>query len=332
MNNRIGWIDNLKAICILFVLLAHLDSGSPVLDKIYTPVFLTGFLFAAGYTFRPEPDFFVFLRKKVRTLLWPWLFFSTANLLLAQVLSFQDHGSFPEELKWNLLQIRGEGDGLWFIAALFVAFLPFYGIICRYEASTFRGKTPVLLVLTASLSALSTWYMAAVDPAVFPWNSPALPWHLEYVFQAVFFMTLGYLARKEGWKDRGWLSVLLYALTLLAGERIPLWLWYPWEYVKEIAGLFALMAVSRALPVHPVLSFLGGNTLLCFALHGKVMSLLQWLLGRCFSGGYALVLGDPWLSPLLAVTLTVLMALILLIPMAVINRWFPFLLGRRRTR
>ena len=57
MKKRIGWVDTMKCICILFVMLAHLESGSPVLDAVYTPVFLTGFLFAAGYTYVPEDDF-----------------------------------------------------------------------------------------------------------------------------------------------------------------------------------------------------------------------------------------------------------------------------------
>lgn len=332
MKNRIFWIDQLKCICILFVMLAHLESGSPVLDTVYTPVFLTGFLFAAGYTYVPGENFPEFLRKKTRTLLWPWLFFSNFNLLSAQVFSLHAHGSLWEELKWNLLQIRGEGDGLWFVAALFVAFVPFYWLIRWYEASRSGRKTEWLLGITLTLSALSVFYSWNMDPKLLPWNSSALPWHLEYAFQAVFFMTLGYLARQKDWKDRSWWSVAVYAGVLLAAEGIPLWLWHPWQYVLQITGVAALAAVSRKLPRHPVTQQLGGNTLICFALHGKVMSLLEWTLKKAAPGGYAQVLEDPWLSPLLALMLTVLMALILLIPIEILNRWCPFLLGRKRRR
>lgn len=332
MKKRIGWVDTMKCICILFVMLAHLESGSPVLDAVYTPVFLTGFLFAAGYTYVPEDDFPEFMRKKGKTLLWPWLFFSTFNLLSAQVFSLHRHDSLWTELKWNLLQIRGEGDGLWFVAALFVAFVPFYWFIRWYESSRAGRKTELLLGITLGLSALSVFYSRKMDPELLPWNSSALPWHLEYAFQAGFFMTLGYLARVKNWQDRGWWSVGIYAGVLLAGEAVPLWLWYPWQYLEQTTGVFALMGVSRKLPRHPVTEQLGRSTLLCFALHGKVMSILEWMLRRAVPGGYAQVLENPWLSPLLAMMLTVLMALILLVPIGIINRWCPFLLGRKRRR
>ena len=103
-------------------------------------------------------------------------------------------------------------------------------------------------------------------------------------------------------------------------------------YLEQTTGVFALMGVSRKLPRHPVTEQLGRSTLLCFALHGKVMSILEWMLRRAVPGGYAQVLVNPWLSPLLAMMLTVLMALILLVPIGIINRWCPFLLGRKRRR
>lgn len=49
------------------------------------------------------------------------------------MISFNAHESLFGELKWNFLQIRGQGDLIWFVAALFVAFVPFYFFIQWYE-------------------------------------------------------------------------------------------------------------------------------------------------------------------------------------------------------
>jgi len=319
-KSRILWIDNMKCICILFVMLSHLESGDAVPDVLYGPFFLTGFLFAAGYVYRQE-DFSAFFRKKVRTLLIPWLVFSVGNLLLSQLFSFQEHGSLWEELKWNFLQIRGQGDGVWFVAALFVSFLPFHFLIRRYEKSRAKQKALRLLCITFLLSLASLLYTKLADPL--PWNSTALPWHLEYVFQAVFFMVLGYLCRQKSvdfplW----WLGV--YTAAVVIGLRFPALMD---SHAAGIPSVFALAALCHRLPRTRFGACIGSNTLLCFALHGKVLSALEWSLRRF--GWYAPVLENALLSSLMAIGLTFLMALILMIPIWIINRWFPFLLGRK---
>ena len=302
---RIEWIDRMKAVCILFVFVSHLEAGGVVPRWLYQPFFLNGFLFASGYVYRTEP-FGVFVRKKVRTLLVPWLVFSVGNLLLSRILTFQSHGDFWTELGWNLLQIRGRGDGVWFVSALFMGFFPFYGLIKwqhRYE------KTGMLLIFVTGLWVLGRLYEAR--------GNPPLPWHLEYIPQAVFFMVLGQLCRGRN-LSLWWTAA--FGLLLLWGKR-P-------EPVTEIVGTLSLAALCQELPDSRFLSAIGQNTLVFFALHGKVLSLLEWGLGH--AGWYGKMLESSLLSALLAMVLAVGMALILLIPAGIIDRWLPWLLGRER--
>lgn len=302
-TSRIDWIDRMKAVCILVVMLVHLEAGQRLPRRLYEPFFLNGFLFAAGCVYR-QAAFSVFFRKKVRTLLVPWLVFSVGNLVLSQVFSFQDHGDFWTELGWNLLQIRGRGDGVWFVAALFVSYFPFYALMRWQERHKKLGH---LLALAAVLWGLGLLYEAR--------GYPPLPWHLEYVPQAVFFMVLGHLCRERK-LSLWWVSG--FAALLLWGKMM--------EPLMEITGTLALAVLCRKLPKIRFLSAVGQNTLVLFTLHGKVMSLLEWSL-RHF-GWYAAALEEPWLSILLAAVLTVGMALILLIPAGIIARWLPWLLGR----
>ena len=313
-TNRIDWIDRMKAVCILFVLMAHLDCGKAVPQRLYMPFFLNGFLFTAGWVHRQEA-FFVFFRKKVRKLLIPWLVFSVGNLILSRLLSFQQHGDFWVELGWNLLQVRGQGDGVWFVAALWVAFFSFYLLIAWHQR---HGKDGHLLLFAAVLWSLGQLYEARMDPALLPWNSKALPWHLEYIPHALFFMVLGWLCRQRGREiSRWWMAA--FGVLLLPGIRIP-------EPVSGTIGVLALASFCNWLPPCRVLSCIGRNTLVCFALHGKVMSLLEWVLGH--AGWYSHALKDPLLSALLAAALAVGMALVLLIPSGIIDRWLPWLLGK----
>lgn len=317
---RIGWIDDLKGICILCVMLSHLQSAAHIPLWVYEPFFLTGFLFAAGYVHR-QAGFSVFFRKKLRGLLVPWLVFSVGNILLSQVITFQPHGPLWQELKWNFLQIRGQGDGVWFVAALFAAFFPFRFLLARHH----RWGDAGLCLITFGLSCLSMLYTRL--------GLRALPWHLEYLFQPVFFMTVGWVSRRRELRPRGlWAGAAwgLLLLPVLMNWPMPPLAAVVHSHALSLAAVFALTQLCRRLPRIPVLQELGRNSLVCFALHGKVMSLLQWSLGRFFPDLYGRALGVPGLSAVLAFALTGVMAAALLLPIRIIDRWFPFLLGRER--
>ena len=133
-TKRIEWVDIVKYVCIIMVMLSHLETRTDIWRAFYTPFFLSAFFFSAGYVYKPKSSFKDFLYKKFRQLFIPWLVFSVFDIVLSQIITFNEHDGLLEELKWNFLQIRGQGDQIWFVAALFVAFMPFYFFIKRYEA------------------------------------------------------------------------------------------------------------------------------------------------------------------------------------------------------
>lgn len=132
-TKRIKWVDIVKYICIIMVMLSHLETCTELWSVFYSPFFLAAFFFVSGYLYKAKDDFKGFLYKKFRQLFIPWLIFSVFDILLSQIISFNEHENFLTELKWNFLQIRGQGDGIWFVAALFVAFIPFYFFIKWFD-------------------------------------------------------------------------------------------------------------------------------------------------------------------------------------------------------
>lgn len=188
-------------------MLSHLEANTDLWYAFYLPFFQLSSLFLGIYT-KPRKtlrDFSI----KIRQLFVPWLFFSLFNILLSQLISFNQHESLLTELKWNFLQIRELGDEIWFVVALFVAFIPFYFFIDWYEGKPSkliegrysRCKTAILIAW--ALSVISVLYLKLIPEDVLLWNSGALPWHMEYMFQAMFFMVLEYIFRGkfEGWLD-----------------------------------------------------------------------------------------------------------------------------------
>ena len=122
---RVQWLDIAKFFFILIVIYSHLESAVDEFSCLIVPIMLPGFLFASGYAHRSGQDFKSFFIKKFRTLFVPWLILSIFDISLSQIASFGEHNYFYE-LGWNFLQIRGRNDQLWFVAALFTAYIPFY--------------------------------------------------------------------------------------------------------------------------------------------------------------------------------------------------------------
>lgn len=339
-STRIVWADIAKYICIMCVMNSHVESATTLIRTFYEPFFLTVFFFCSGYTYRPVQKFRTFFAKKVQQLFVPWLIYSNLNIFLSQILSFNEHKPLGEELLLNFMQIRGHGDGVWFVAALFVAFIPFYYFIHWYEKRLSEVAYRWLLIISLVLSVGSNIYVLVIDSALLPWNSTALPWHMEYIFIAMFYMVLGYLFRTkfeanfERYNSTVFRVILcvLYLSAIFVGAKLihNSWLTVFWTYVEQLLGIATIVSICKVLPANKMILYIGQNTLLCFALHGKVYSLLQVLLRRFFSVTYGAILENTIVSSLFSVLFTIALSIILIVPIWFINRWLPFTIGRRK--
>lgn len=261
-RQRIIWVDVGKYFCIMFVMLSHLESNTELLSKFYSPFFLTTFFFLSGYVYMRPLSFRNHIIKKIRGLLIPWLIFSVMDILLSSVISLRNNVDVKSELFWNFLQIRGMGDAIWFVAALFVAYIPFYFLI--------RIKSPLLVFsISAVCSVISVLY-SRYAPA-FAYGTNALPWHLEYIFQAILWMVLGYYFRSY-WEPAfdkcktvrrniiiwALYIIVAYIPTIRGGSIIV-------PYLRSIIGILAVICLSKWVHTNWYVRFVGQNTLIYFA-------------------------------------------------------------------
>lgn len=322
-------------------MLSHLESGSDFLRTIYSPFFLSVFFFSSGYVYKHKDNFKTFLIKKVKGLLWPWFIFSILNIALSHVLTFNEHTEITTELLQNFMQVRGYGDQLWFIAALFAAFIPFYFLVRWHNASAKKNKDILFFVIVLILSMVSKVYSRLMNPELFPWKSTDLPWHLDYIFVAMFYMAIGYLFRikleekfdKCNTRINRTILIAVYLVIVFFPSILNIELSgifsFCYNYIISLLGIAAVISLCKVLPNNKYVSFVGQNTLTYFALHGKVYSLLQTLFRKFFGEAYAAILSNAATSSLFAIILTLLMSVILIIPAYIINRYLPFLLGRK---
>lgn len=319
-SKRIEWVDIAKYICIMCVMCSHLESKTKFLSGIFLPFYLTLFFFCSGYVYKEKENFAIFITKKIKQLFIPWLILSNLNILLSQVVSFNEHGSLRTELIWNFLQIRGKGDGLWFVSALFIAYIPFYFSIHWFHK--YRQRNVVLIGGAGLLYILSKIYSSLMNPTLFPWDSANLPWHIEYIFIAMFYMILGYLFKRnfetkfDSYNTKTFRLYIwgIYLCVVYFYNYIPIDNIFIKEcilFVQSLLGIYAVISICKIMKSNRYLLYIGENTLLCFAFHGKVYSLLQVVLKKCAGKLYDIIL---------------------ILPVYVINRYIPFVIGRSSVR
>jgi fucose 4-O-acetylase-like acetyltransferase len=340
MKKRIEWIDIAKCIGIFFVMLSHFESCPSFLRAFFTPFYLAIFFFCSGYTYRHKEDFPAFLKKKARQLVLPWFIYSNLNIILSNIMSFKEHRSdFKTELFRNLLQIRYFDERLWFIPALFSAYLVFYFVIGRYEKKQDKGQ---LLLLCAVLAFLRKIYKEFMNPELLPWKLINLPWHIDYIPTALLFMVLGYLF-KQGWEKRfdekivGWKRILVVVLYLaivypvyLGDVSFPWFIDFFYDNARHFSALTMTVMLVKMIPAYKLLLYIGSNTLIYFCLHNKVITASEVVCRRFLSGLYQAIEASPLLSMIFCFVMTGVVALLLLIPTEFINRYLPWTVGRTK--
>jgi fucose 4-O-acetylase-like acetyltransferase len=330
LKKRISWVDIGKYICIMTILMIHLDSNTRVLEALYNPFSINLFLFLAGYVYKQPSTFAVHLKKKTLGLFVPWLIFSNLNILLSIVFSFKENRDFKNEFVMNLLQIREREDGVWFIAALFVAFIPFYLV------NSIRDKKKRMLIFVV-LAILCEIYRILFPNDIYPWGNNAIPWHIEYIGHAMFWMAMGHYFKHE-WEEAfdrhnntkfRILMGITYLLTVYFSYFSGSWIInLLFGYASRFAGIAFVVSLCKVMKTNRYISYVGANTLIYFALHGKVYAVIQNVLEAKVGYYYHLCLSNTFLSSIVAIMIAFLMSIILIIPAYIINRWFPWMIGR----
>lgn len=334
-SKRIDWVDTAKGLCFLCVIFSHIETSTSLFTNFITPFFLVVFFFCAGYCYKHKLLFKSFLYRKFRKLFIPWFVFSYANIGLSYIKSFKPHISIRDELIRNALQIRGYDDKLWFIAAIFVCYIPFYFVI-NYTEKNKSQKKIVLFILTA-LYFLRELYCDFLPSNTFTWGSSSLPWHIEYIPKGVFFMYLGYYYKTD-LQDRLFrfnntfyfiLISFTYILLVCCNTVNCYYLSIILKIVEHIVGVFFIVMLSKRIKINSYLRFIGSNTLVYFGIHNKVSTIIEIsfekLLGQNL---FCIIKLNEIYSNIYALFLTILVSILLIVPTMMINKFCPRTLGK----
>ncbi|MDR1331881.1 MAG: acyltransferase family protein [Tannerella sp.] len=323
------WIDCAKFVSIFLVVLFHCPpslSGT-VAGVSLSHLRLPSFFFLAGllFSFSGHPSFIAFARRRSIQLLIPYVCFFAISylfwLLAGKDLSSPDERAAPfyqpvvEYLYGRPLLIDWP---LWFIAALFSMQCLFY--LFRKIS---RPASVVILFALAFAPRLT--------------DLSGAPWMLDNVCDFFFYYGLASLYKKAFFrfmemKSRFIAGFLLLIIHFICNVQL---LGQPDEYlavplhllcgISIIIPLFILIkAITDRRGLHPAIKYMAMNTIIILACHTYGIRLLTLLVTRFMHVGDDFFDGLYGLKPVIAVAVMILM----IAPVYVINRYFPFIVGR----
>lgn len=205
-RERIAWIDDIKGFMLILVCLAHWEILFPPLSflscmKVPMFFFLSGVLISSK-----SESLFVFVRKKVKSLLLPYVALSLlfmvldpriySGSLLSEVPFIKESSgilginsdchNMGQRVLWYLTRIfilgkSGPMTGpLWFVLALFISQLSFFMIRKIFSSS-------ICIVASTLMNLIVGWMLYAFEFH--------LPLNLDAMFTATFYIGMGYMAK-----------------------------------------------------------------------------------------------------------------------------------------
>ena len=182
-DKRIEWIDFARGICMICVMLTHIEFCPAIYRTFFAPFFLSMFFSISGYLFKKRRNFGENFIHKTKTLLVPFLIFGLINILTRQIITFNEQGDVFAEFKKFFLQI-GNDSGLWFIACLYIA-----SIIFQPISRLYKKNAKVYIILISVLELISIIYARVIGIS--------LPWHIDKIGMEIFYMGLGSLYKEK---------------------------------------------------------------------------------------------------------------------------------------
>lgn len=207
-NKRIDWIDNLRGLAILLVIIGHVHVVYPSWLKVEIYSFhMPLFFFLSGMVFSVSKynSFLKFFRKKVRTIVVPLITFSiiawSINYLYYYIIlkniEVDSLGTYILKL---LIESHGDArfrSTFWFLPAIFTSQIVLYFIV-KYV------KEWISIIIYIILAVVGSLYIYL--------DGPSLPWCVDLIAVIVSFMGFGYLL-KINW-ERIEKYINIYSLVL----------------------------------------------------------------------------------------------------------------------
>lgn len=326
-QNRLHWIDTIKAICIICVYFAHcvfFTTDDDILKKAVAPFYVNTFFFVSGYLLYKKylqpgvidnfsfPTYWNCIKTCIYRIIIPSIIFSSIVYVPKALFHNQEIDFYQ-----FILNTIG-GCGFWFTASLAVAQIVIFTLFLTKEKNIL-----FYLAITAGIFiAIQTLCDFTPKPAHY-----YFPWYWRTGLAYTFIITLGgvhyiYENKINRFLNKGGIilaiiaSVLVYihiysggryAFMGLSGRATTLGI------IGAISTTLLLIYIVKRCNSYKTTDFIGRNSIIFYFLSAAVPTIISSILKRVIGG-----------NALLIITL-ITSIIISYIVTLIINRYLPFL-------
>ena len=325
---RIEWIDEAKGIGIVLVMLGHCYLHWKFCFWFYA-FHMPLFFILSGYTFSGKGKFADYLKKKIRTLLVPYMFFVIITMCCNGVLAVTHGNEYHvfEILKLYIIQNRY--TLLWFITCLFLANLLMYVL----QNFRYKRKTNRFWLIVGCIGALVFGIYKVIIGKDLPWNA-------DLAVLAMAFMSLGKWCREQKIIEK--VRLMRYSLAIciiitfcvsavnyIYFDRVDLYsdaFGNPILFMTAaLTGTLAVVLISM-MTDNRILIELGKNSLIYYGLHRIIIDLMFVVYGKM-----GIQIDNASWSAVGFAIISVCVAIVILTPVKyLVLKYIPWCLGKKK--
>lgn len=339
MESRIQWVDYAKAFGIFLVVLGHAGFPESVRSVIYV-FHIPLFFFLSGMFFKPEKyaNYNVFLKKRLRQLVVPYLFFNIATYLFWVIIG--RHFGKDALLVFNPLHpllgilygtptnhFLEHNAPMWFLACLFMT-ESLYFLIFKNINNQLKIIGLIVFAMIGFIDYRFNYFFR-------------LPWGLNVSLVVIVFYGLGSILSDKLQDDDSKSKFLLSAITFICSILVLLVAYFNGKievsmheygnyllfWLGAFAGIGFVISVMKLLQIYHLnlffIEFIGKNTLIILGFHLTAGTFIKAIIVYVFNQEISVF--DYQLVELLYSVLSI----IVLVPVIfILNKYFPVLIGK----
>ena len=336
---RIEWVDMLKGVGIILVMLGHASFPEALVTEIYT-FHMPLFFFLSGYVFsiKKYSNLKDFLTYKAKTLLLPLMVFSifmTIANTIFDIVSKIGYSNVIANLKNNIFDIIFQARGitivsaLWFIGCIFFCQVIFYLILKIAKEDNLKILISINIVFV-----IGVIYRNLINMN--------LPYSIDVSLIAILFFGLGYLFKRYFEKIKVYFKlkyIIVYlSINILFGflnfksihVRIDMFYNIYGNYlffiISAVSGIFMCITLFYNIKKISILSYIGKNSLIYYSLHQYIIfKLIEFIIPQNLFGTSDI--GKFFIG----IIYVILACSILYFVSETINKKLPFILGKSKS-
>ena len=279
-RDRIVWLDVARGIGIVLMVAGHIGYGK-LFDHWIHAFHMPLFFFISGYLYVTPSSFGKFLKKKMKTLLVPYISFGIIYWIIFCVFV---NGKFDVSPLIRLCTFNHKGlaisGAIWFFTASFFANILYYLINEKIKLLSLRVISIVVVSLIGSFFYLLT--------------GVRLPWSLDAAFVGVGFLAVGHIYKnkykiiRDKYGELNSLKiVVLFAINFvmifcngLVNMRLALYSNVLLFWVNAVIAIIILFNVSKKIGQHKFLlcnfslnelKFIGNNSVIYLCINQAII-------------------------------------------------------------